>query len=150
MNFLQYVEHNKILLSIILRAEYEPTEQIEFFTPNDFSQQLGYIKRQKGYIIPPHVHNELSRDVSLTKEVLFVKSGEVRVDFYSDVDKYLFSDKLKAGDVILLAHGGHGFEVLENAEIIEVKQGPFAGEKDKTRFKTVDTNKLQYLQVYGQ
>jgi hypothetical protein len=145
MKFLQYVEHDKTLLSIILRAEYEPKGQIEFFTPSDFSQQLGYMKRQKGYVIPPHVHNQLPRDVSLTKEVLFIKSGEVRVDFYSEVDKYLFSDKLKAGDVILLAHGGHGFEILENAEIIEVKQGPFAGENDKTRFEPIDREKLQYL-----
>ena len=41
---------------------------------------------------------------------------------------------LEAGDVILLATGGHGFEVLEEIEMIEVKQGPYTGDQDKTHF----------------
>lgn len=38
-------------------------------------------------------------------------------------------------DAILLIQGGHGFEVLEEVERIEVKQGPYVGEEDKTRFE---------------
>ena len=44
--------------------------------------------------------------------------------------------------MILLSFGGHGFEMLEDSEIIEVKQGPFAGNIDKSRFEFISQNKL--------
>lgn len=130
---IERIFHDGICLAVILRSSYS-AEGIEFFTPDNFSQQLGYMNRDKGYTIPPHVHNPVTRDVSYTKEVLFIKSGKVRVDFYTDKQSYLESRLLKQGDFILLAFGGHGFEMLERSEIIEVKQGPYAGEADKTRF----------------
>jgi hypothetical protein len=67
----------------------------------------------------------------------------MRVDFYSEAQEYLQSTILEAGDIILLAFGGHGFEMLEPTEIIEVKQGPFAGDKDKTRFAPVGRDQLR-------
>jgi hypothetical protein len=92
------------------------------------------MRRPTGYVIQPHVHNPVAREVLFTKEVLFIKSGLVRVDFYTDEKVYFQSATLRAGDVVLLAFGGHGFQILEEAEIIEVKQGPYAGDSDKTRF----------------
>ncbi len=120
-------------LAIILRRNFQ-TEGIRFFTPDDFSQQLAYMHRPAGYIIQPHVHNPVKREVHFTKEVLLIRSGKVRVDFYDDAQHYLASRVLDAGDVILLAYGGHGFTMIEPSEIIEIKQGPFAGDGDKTRF----------------
>jgi mannose-6-phosphate isomerase-like protein (cupin superfamily) len=134
--------HNGKLLALILRASFH-ADGIRFFTPNDFSQQLGYMNRPRGYVIPPHVHNPVTRSVQYTKEVLFIKSGKVRVDFYDDEQNYLESRILGAGDVILLAFGGHGFEMLEPTEMIEVKQGPYAGDADKTRFDPVPAVKLR-------
>lgn len=132
------------LLAVILRTSF-CCDGIEFFTPHDFSQQLGYMNRQAGYVIAPHVHNPVPREVQFTKEVLFIKSGKVRVDFYDDNQNYLESRILDQGDVILLAFGGHGFEMLENSEIIEVKQGPYAGDADKTRFQPVGIDKLRLV-----
>ena len=40
-------------------------------------------------------------------------------------------------------NGGHGFEMLEKTEIIEIKQGPYAHDKDKTRFESVKKNKIK-------
>ncbi len=125
--------HNQKLLAVIIRADFKK-DGIEFFTPGDFSQQLGYMNRPKGYIIDPHVHNLVDRKVTLTQEVLFIKSGKVRVDFFDDDRNYLESRILEKGDIILLAAGGHGFEILDDAEIIEVKQGPYSGDADKVRF----------------
>lgn len=138
---IQQIIHNEKLLSIIIRHSFQK-DGIEFFTPDDFSQQLAYMKRPKDYIVPPHVHNLVLREVQITQEVLLIKSGKVRVDFYDDDKNYLESSILKAGDVILLAHGGHGFEMIEEAEMIEVKQGPYAGDLDKTRFEPVPKDKL--------
>lgn len=129
-------------LAIIIRNSYRKDEGIEFLTSGTYSQQLGYMNRPSGYVIPPHVHNFVSREVQFTQEVLFIRSGSIRVDFYTDKQKYLESIILKSGDIILLAFGGHGFEMLENAEIIEVKQGPYAVEEDKTRFEGVEANSL--------
>ena len=137
-SYVKEVISEGLNLALILRTEFKE-DGIRFFTPNNFSQQLGYMKRAKGYIIDPHIHNPVTREVEYTKEVLFIKSGKVRVDFYDNDKKYLESEILNQGDVILLAYGGHGFEILEEAEIIEVKQGPYAGEKDKTRFKGIDS-----------
>jgi mannose-6-phosphate isomerase-like protein (cupin superfamily) len=132
----------KLLLALILRAGFH-ADGIRFFTPDDFSQQLGYMNRPTGYVIPPHVHNAVTRSVYFTKEVLFIKSGKVRVDFYDDEQHYLESRILGTGDLILLAFGGHGFEMLEPTEMIEVKQGPYAGDADKTRFSPIPASKVR-------
>jgi hypothetical protein len=131
-------------LAVIIRHSFHK-DGIEFITPSTYSQQLGYMNRPTGYVIPPHVHNPVVREVQYTKEVLFIKSGKVRVDFYDDDQNYLESRILCQGDVILLAFGGHGFEMLETSEIIEVKQGPYAGDADKTRFQPVGADKLRLV-----
>lgn len=136
---IEEVFFQKILLAIIIRTSYKK-EGISFFTPGDFSQQLGYMNRAKGYVIDPHVHNLVERKVTLTQEVLYVKAGKVRVDFYNDERTYLESRIVETGDVILLAAGGHGFEMLENSEMIEIKQGPYCGDEDKVRFDHTPKN----------
>lgn len=133
MKILEKIIVDDRVLALILRNSFY-SRGIEFFTPSDFSQQLGYMNRPGGYVIPPHVHNLVLREVQFTNEVLFIKSGRVRIDFYDDDQTYLESRILLPGDVILLAYGGHGFEMLESTEMIEVKQGPYAGNQDKTRF----------------
>ena len=139
--FIEHVFEEEKLLAIILRTDFKK-DGIDFFTPTDYSQQLGYMNRSKGYKIQPHIHNKVERKINYTQEVLFIKSGLVRVDFYKTDKKYLNSKILNRGDVILLSFGGHGFEMLEDSEIIEVKQGPFAGNIDKSRFKFVSQDKL--------
>jgi len=133
---IERIAVNNELIGIIIRSSFK-SEGIEFFTPCEFSQQLAYMNRPKGHIIDPHVHNPVIREVVWTQEVLFIKSGKVRVDFYSNDREYQESRILLPGDVILLAGGGHGFEMLEPTEMIEMKQGPYCGDKDKTRFETV-------------
>lgn len=135
------IQLNGKLLAIILRAN-EHADGIEFFTPGDFSQQLGYMNRPQDYVIPPHVHNLVERKVDMTQEVLIIRSGKVRVDFYDDDSNYLESRILQTGDIILLAHGGHGFKMLEPTEMVEVKQGPYCGEMDKIRFDAIDDDKV--------
>lgn len=140
---IEQIDHAGKTLALILRTSYR-ADGIEFFTPDNFSQQLAYMNRPQGYVIPPHVHNPVPREVQFTKEVLFIKSGKVKVDFYDDNQNYLESRVLSQGDVILLAYGGHGFEMLEASEIIEVKQGPYAGEADKTRFTGISAEQARY------
>lgn len=131
---IEYIINNENLLAIIIKNNYSK-DGVEFFTPEDFSQQLAYMKHPKGKIIAPHLHNPVKREVFYTKEVLIIKKGRMRVDFFDDNKTYLESREIETGDVILLAKGGHGFEVLEDIEMIEIKQGPFTGDADKIRFE---------------
>ena len=130
---IEKIEANGAVLALVVRAGFRK-EGIEFFTPSDYSQQLAYMNRPKGYRIVPHVHNEVHRDVFLTQEVLFIRTGRVKVDFYDERRQPVCETVLEPGDVILLATGGDGFCMLESTEMIEVKQGPYAGDRDKTRF----------------
>ncbi|WP_303921818.1 hypothetical protein [Treponema berlinense] len=127
-------DNNDMLLALIIHHNYDK-KGISFFTPDDFSQQLAFMHHPAGHVILPHVHNEVRREVLYTKEVLVIKTGKMRCDFYSDNKEYLKSEIVETGDVILLANGGHGFECLEETEMFEIKQGPYAGENDKTRFE---------------
>jgi mannose-6-phosphate isomerase-like protein (cupin superfamily) len=138
---IEYIKNGKDIMAIIIRSNYSE-EGINFFTPDEFSQQIAYMKHPENKIILPHVHNPVKREVHFTKEVLFIKKGELRVDFYSNNQQYLFSKNLLAGDFILLSEGGHGFKVIKDLEMVEIKQGPYAGEKDKTRFDAIDESKI--------
>lgn len=130
---LVHVTHGNEILAMIIPAEFR-SDGIEFFTPDSYSQQLAFMSHPAGKSIVPHCHNLVMRHVDFTQEVLFLRKGRLRVDFYDASQKYLESYVLGAGDVILLVSGGHGFEVLEDVEMFEVKQGPYVGEEDKTRF----------------
>src|SRR6185437_14022988 len=121
------------LLAILLRSSYS-NPGIHFLTAPDLSQQLAFMSHPTGKVIEPHLHNAVVRQVRYTQEPLFIRRGRIRVDFYDESQRYLQSYELFSGDVILLIKGGHGFEVLDDAEFIEIKQGPYAGEGDKTRF----------------
>jgi mannose-6-phosphate isomerase-like protein (cupin superfamily) len=141
---LKEIIHNNKLLGIIISHNYSESG-IHFCTPDSFSQQLAFMKHPAGKTIKPHVHNPVQREVHYTKEVLFIRKGKVRIDFYTDHQQYIESYILETGDVILLSEGGHGFEILEETEMIEVKQGPYAGEKDKTRFDAVEEKFIKYI-----
>lgn len=139
---LEQITHNDQLLALILSHRFHQ-DGIHFFTPDELSQQLAYMKYPAGKIIPAHVHNPVHRDVFFTQEVLFIKQGKLRVDFYGDRQEYLESRLLQAGDVILLITGGHGFEVIEPLEMVEVKQGPYVGDQDKTRFTGINNSQAK-------
>lgn len=139
---VEKIINKNLCLGIIIRYNYKK-DGIEFFTNDNDSQQLGYMNRPKDYTIAPHRHNIVPREVHLTQEVLFIKAGKVRVDFFDNEQNYLQSSILNTGDVILLADGGHGFRMLEASEIIEVKQGPYCGEQDKVRFSPVDDHLIK-------
>lgn len=130
---LERIYSENLLLALILRADFT-ANGIEFFTPDYFSQQLGYMNRPKGFVVTPHIHNFIAREVQMTQEVLFIKSGSVQMDIYDLEKKLVKSRILNKGDFVLLASGGHGFTMLEESEIIEVKTGPHVGTEDKTRF----------------
>lgn len=131
-------------LGLVIRSGY-PVRGVEFLTPATFGQQLALMKRPKGELIQPHVHLPVNRDLIGTQEVLIVKTGKLRVDFYLENHSYVASTVLEAGDIAFLNTGGHGFELLEDSIFIEVKQGPFVEGKDKSLFPATHNNKFKTI-----
>jgi mannose-6-phosphate isomerase-like protein (cupin superfamily) len=142
---MEHVEHVRFgdqLYAIIVRASFrEPG--IHFFSTPELSQQLAFMSHPQGKRIAPHRHNKVTREVHYTQEVLFIQKGKLQVDFYTVDEEYLESRLLGSGDVILLCSGAHGFRVLEPIEMLEIKQGPYSGENDKTRFEEAAASEIR-------
>ena len=140
---IEKIIYKKRLLALIVRGKYRNKKGVNFFTPNNSTQQFGYIKHKKKYIIKPHLHKKRLTKIYHTSEVILLLKGVLRVDFYNKFKKYIYSKILKEKDIIMLVHGGHGFKVLKNAEMLEIKQGPYNLIKDKIKFENIDENKIK-------
>ena len=134
--------HKNKLIAFIIKADFNK-KGLEFFTPDRFHQQLAYMQRPKEYVILAHRHPHVARKIKFTQEVIFVRSGEVRVDFYDEKRHYVESRIVRKGDIVFLAFGGHGFEFIKGGEIIEVKQGPFSKKMQSVKFDPVKKEKLR-------
>lgn len=132
-NLTENIMHNGQLMAIIIRKDFDG-DGLTFFTPDEFSQQLAYMNHPAGHEIMPHEHNIIKREVYNTQEVLFIRKGKVKVNFYDEGRREVGSRTVETGDVIMLIRGGHGFEMLEPTQMFEVKQGPYAGGDDKKKF----------------
>jgi hypothetical protein len=120
-------------LAYLVRAGWKP-QKTEFVTPNTLGQQLGMIVYPKGGVIQPHLHLPVVREVHGTLETIFVRSGRCELDLYDETKAFIGTRTLETGDVVLLTGGGHGFRMLEDTVLCEVKQGPYVDVKDKERF----------------
>ena len=141
---IEKILYRKKLFALIVRGRFRKKSGINFFTPKEATQQFGYMKHKKNHIIKPHKHNKRLTRILRTTEVILLLKGTLRVDFYDNKKKYLFSKIINEKDIIMLTHGGHGFKVLKNVEMIEVKQGPYSLSSDKIKFKTVDEKKIKF------
>jgi quercetin dioxygenase-like cupin family protein len=129
----EIVSHEGRTLCVIVRATPLP-KATTFFTPDDFNMQVGNIVYPAGGEIPRHTHRKVTRSVAGTSEVLVVQKGRVLLDLYTDDREFVCSRELAQGDVLVLVAGGHGFRVLEDTVLLEVKQGPYGGLQEKDRF----------------
>jgi len=141
---IEKILYKKKLFALIVRRQFRKKSGINFFTSKESTQQFGFMKHKKNHIIKPHKHNKRLTRILRTTEVILLLKGTLRVDFYNNKYKYLFSKKINEKDIIMLIHGGHGFKVLKNAEMIEVKQGPYSLASDKIKFETVDEKKIKF------
>jgi hypothetical protein len=130
---VEKIIHKVKVIALIIRKGFKP-DGISFFSANNYPLQLGAMTRPKGYRIMPHIHKPLKRITKCTQEVLFIQSGQVRVDFYSLKQNLLESRKLVTGDIILFAGAGHGIKFIKKAVIFEVKNGPYIHGNDKCKF----------------
>ncbi len=131
------------MLALIVRERYRRKKGITFFTQNESTQQFGYMKHKRDHVIKPHLHKKRLTKIYYTSEVILILKGILRVDFYNQFKKYLFSKILKPSDIIMLVSGGHGFKILKDVEMLEIKQGPYNLIKDKIKFENIDDNYIK-------
>lgn len=134
---VETIKHGDAIVAIIIRHNHQK-EGVEFFTPGEFSQQLAFMSHKAGKVIKAHTHTVAKRDIQFTQETLFIKKGKLKMNLYGKDNSHFESRVLEAGDIALLCSGGHGFEVLEDVDMVEVKQGPYIGDQDKTLFKGIE------------
>lgn len=120
-------------LAIIARAGYQP-ETTSFVTPDSFTQQLGFIVYPAGEQVPSHLHLPIERHLAGTSEAIIVRSGRAVLSIYDDDKLCVYKSTLVQGDIVVLVAGGHGFKMLEDTVLMEIKQGPYTGLKEKERF----------------
>jgi len=138
---IEKISYKKKIFGYILK--YKKKQGVNFLTPKILSHQVGFIKHKTKHLIKPHKHYKNIRRIEYTSEVLIIQKGKLRVDFYSDKEKYLFSKIIKKNDIIILNSGGHGFKVIEAVEMIEVKQGPYNIKSDKKVFNSISDDLIR-------
>jgi len=121
------------LLAYVVRAELKPAKTT-FLTPLESNVQVGYIVYPSGHTIARHVHRPVERHIVGTTEVLVVRKGRCEMDVYDDDRQLVATRELREGDLMIMVGGGHGFRMLEDTVLLEVKQGPYMGQDDKLRF----------------
>ncbi len=131
---IEHIHDGQLLLAYIIRASWMP-DQTQFVTPDNFSQQMGMIVYGAGQSVVPHVHLPIVRQVHGASEVVIVRKGKCVVDFFRTDRSYMLSRELHVGDIVSLIDGGHGFRMIEDTVLFEVKQGPYIGLKEKERFE---------------
>jgi len=141
---IENIKHKKKLYALIVRKKFRIKSGVNFFTSQEATQQFGYMKHKKNHLIMPHKHNKRLTKILITTEVIILFKGILRVDFYGKKNEYLFSKKVYAGDIIMLVNGGHGFKVLKDIEMLEVKQGPYSLAADKVKFNKTDEKKIKF------
>ena len=140
---IEKIKYKKKLFALIVRGKYRGKKGISFFTDNKAIQQFGYMNHKTNHIIKPHLHRKQTRKLLHTSEVILILKGVLRVDFYNDKKIYLFSKILREKDIIMLVHGAHGFKVIKNVQMIEIKQGPYINKLDKVKFNEIDETKIK-------
>lgn len=142
MNSLVKIIYKNQLIAFIIKVNFRKKGS-HFFTSHEFPQQLAYMHWPKGHIINSHLHPPVEKRIRATQEVILVKSGRLRIDFYNNRGSYIESRILDKGDLVFIACGGHGFEFLKKGEIIEIKQGPFSEDNPSVKFEAVIKDKVK-------
>ena len=130
---METIVFNEQTLCIIISTTYLP-DHTTFLTPPDYKQQVGYVVYPKGGEVARHTHVPLERHLVGTSEVVLVKKGLCLLDIYNERSELVATRELGPGDLMLMVGGGHGFRMLEDTVLLEIKQGPYTGLEEKERF----------------
>lgn len=131
---LQLIESKGKTLALVFKHSLK-ADGVKFLTPQSYPLQIGLLEHPTGKLIRTHRHRNLKYKVDTTQEFIYIESGEVEATIYRNDWTIVKKVVLKKGDFILSVAGGHGFRVIKKCRMIEIKQGPYPGDKLAKIFK---------------
>ena len=137
---IKLIKDNNTLLAKIIRASYK-AQDTEFFTKDTDEIQLGMITYEKNHKTGAHYHNHLNKKTTKVDEILIVKKGSARVDFYNTKGEYIKSSEIFKDDILIIHNGGHNILFYEDTKVMAIKSGVYDKDNDKTRM--IGTNNLE-------
>jgi hypothetical protein len=135
MSEIVEIKEGDLVLARHIPASAAWKEGLNFFSQDEDFIQVGIWGYGEGKELKAHIHNEVKREVQWTQEVLFVRSGKLRANIFDTSETKVGELEIKAGDIIILLRGGHGYDILEDGtQVLEIKNGPYVGpELDRRR-----------------
>ncbi|GAC1325547.1 MAG: hypothetical protein NVSMB2_24180 [Chloroflexota bacterium] len=130
---IETIEHDGAILAYLIRGGPLP-DKTTFLTPDTCNLQVGHVVYPAGGEIARHVHLPIERHLTGSTEVLMLQQGRCQVDVYTDDRELVTTRDLAVGDILIAVSGGHGFRVLDDTVLLEIKQGPYPGGAEKERF----------------
>ncbi len=91
--------------------------------------QVLTLNYKKGHVVIPHDHKPKKRITTELNECIVIVKGKVRVKLYGGERKPVKQVILSTGDTFLYMRGGHSVHFLDDAELIEIKNGPFIDDR---------------------
>lgn len=134
MQTIQEIRDGQKILALVFSHKLR-ADGVKFLTPQTYPLQIGLLEHPQGKIIRSHRHRNLRYKVNTTQEFLYIETGKVEAVIYRNDWTIVKKVILNAGDFILSIAGGHGFRILKKSRIIEIKQGPYPGDKKAKIFK---------------
>jgi hypothetical protein len=125
----EVIEQNGMTYAEIIWADIE-VDHTTFFSPAESSFQFGLLAHAAGYVEDPHYHKAVTRRIDDLQQMFVVQRGVVDVMLYTDDGELFRTVRLGPGDAIVLIHGVHAIEVIEDFQALSVKQGPFLGDEE--------------------
>lgn len=128
------IKENETVLAKHVPAEIAWSGGLNFFSADEEYVQVGTWGYDSGKELLAHSHNEVSREVLWTQEVLYIRKGKILAEIYNSDDKKVAEFCASEGDLVILLHGGHGYHILEDdTQVLEVKNGPYVGANQDRR-----------------
>jgi len=121
-----------LLIAKIIHCE-EWDGGLTFYSKEGDFLQVATWNYGSGKHLKAHGHKVCGRSSNRTNELIYIKSGKVKLHLFSENDIKIREAILVGGDVAIIYCGGHGYDILEDkTQVLEVKNGPYPGiEKDK-------------------
>ena len=131
--FIEEVKVDGIHYCTIVRPNLSK-EGLNFVTSDEQSMQVGIWNYKEEKELEPHYHNEFDRTANITSESVFVSSGKILASVYKKNKELVCEQILNEGEMIIQFYGIHEYKILDDAIVIETKNGPYFGrDKDRTR-----------------
>ncbi|MFA5041145.1 MAG: hypothetical protein WC464_05890 [Bdellovibrionales bacterium] len=130
------IKQGETVLARHIPADVAWRDGLNFYSENADFIQVGVWGYGAGKQLAAHIHNEVKREVLRTQEVLFVKQGRILAKVYDTEERKVADLDVRAGDVVILLNGGHGYDIMEDGtQVLEIKNGPYIGpDLDRRRF----------------